>query len=39
MHTLETYDLRKLEKEIVKHVPAATRTFDKISKEFQRKAG
>ena len=39
MHTLETFDLRKLEKEIIKHVPAATRTFDKISKDFQRKAG
>ena len=39
MHTLQTFDLRKLENEIINHVPAATRTFDKISKEFQRKAG
>ena len=29
----------KIEKEITKHEPAATRTFDKISKKFQRKAG
>ena len=39
MHTLQTFDFRKLENEITKYVPAATRTFDKISKEFKRKAG
>jgi hypothetical protein len=32
MHTLETFDLSQ-------HVPAASKTFDKISTEFQRKAG
>ena len=39
MHTLQTFDLGKIEKEIIKHVPAAVRSFDKISKEFKRKAG
>ena len=39
MHTLQTFDFRAIEKEISKHVPAAYRSLDKISKEFKRKAG
>ncbi len=39
MHTLQTFDFRTIEKEISKFVPAAVRSFDKISKEFKRKAG
>ena len=39
MHSLQTFDLGKIEKEMVKYVPAAVRTFEKISKEFKRKAG